>query len=787
MVRSVYSLFVMVPTLMWAVGLGGKSAHAADEAVAASGPPLHVALLVSSSPPLCYGDGWSEAIRRLATLAAEDLNRRGGVRGRQIQVTFYDDGEDVGRAVENVRQALQQSDLLALVGLSRASQARQVFSAVGDQINASRLPFIAHTSVRSIFERYPNVFSTQPAQEVERVPVMVKFMEAIGVKSVGFLGRLDRAYIAAVADGLRIGLPPGGMTIDRRIGVRNTTRGEALDDAQFDAAIEEIRANPPEMLVVGVGAMLVDNVLRRLKAEKVTLPLFVVGYLSPDMLDRREPYPNAIYGIDFASVPEVESDRIFNILSRGDPRDWLFAGHTRVDPVTWARNDCDRFYGEERPDTFSSLNIGAVQRGALYADMVKLIAESAARAAEKRSNGRGVVEGRAIDVYRAAILEDLGKTYAVGRGRFKGLLENWSFHPDSRVRAQTPFVVILPEGLGRKQLAPTQFVRLRDGSLKTIETLYLDIDLIRAHSVDNNKKSFFAEFYLAMRVSEKFSIEDVTFTNAFLDPRALRDARANGREIAIEVIHPGGPSDAYPADMRIYKVSGRFRFTPDFSQYPFDTQQFSIDLQPKSGDKTFIIQPPPPELRDRNVISEGWEADAQYVSFIDDVVPVVDAFTHRPSIVPFYNVRYVWQMARETTDYYIRTLVPLAFILAVAYLSIFIPKTYLEAIVTLQVTALLSAVALYLSLPEIDTDVATISDRIFMLVYMMVSVMIMLSILRINARVSKIRWADGVLSFTHTFIVPGVLVFLFLYFTRSELLKGFAEMPIWKLIGITVG
>ena len=95
---------------------------------------------------------------------------------------------------------------------------------------------------------------------------------------------------------------------------------------------------------------------------------------------------------------DVESDRIFNILNRGDPRDWLFAGHTRADPVTWARNDCDRFYGEERPDTFSSLNIGAVQRGALYADMVKLIAESAARAAERRSNGRGVVEGRAIDV-----------------------------------------------------------------------------------------------------------------------------------------------------------------------------------------------------------------------------------------------------------------------------------------------------------------------------------------------------------------------------------------------------
>jgi hypothetical protein len=327
-------------------------------------------------------------------------------------------------------------------------------------------------------------------------------------------------------------------------------------------------------------------------------------------------------------------------------------------------------------------------------------------------------------------------------------------------------------------------VRLRDGSLKAIETLYLDVDLIRTHSVDNNKKSFFAEFYLAMRVSDRIGIDDITFTNAFLDPRAVRDQRTNGREITIEVIHRGGPSEAYPPDMRIYKVSGRFRFTPDFSRFPFDTQQFSIDLQPKSGDKTFIIQPPPLELRDRDVITENWEPDGQYVSFVEDAVPVVDAFTHRRSIVPFFNTRYVWQMKRETTDYYIRTIVPLGFILIVAYLSIFIPKSHLEAIVTLQVTALLSAVALYLSLPEIDTDTATISDRIFMFVYMMVSVMIMVSILRINARLSKLRWMDGLLSFTHIFIVPATLGFLFLYLIQSELLDGLAGMPVWKLIGI---
>jgi hypothetical protein len=442
--------------------------------------------------------------------------------------------------------------------------------------------------------------------------------------------------------------------------------------------------------------------------------------------------------------------------------------------------------------------------------MIKLIATSAGKTGTTLDTGETYSGFTPIERYRKAVLRDLGWNYAIGSGTFKGIFENWSFNPDTRVRGQTPLVVILPSnGLGRKQLATSQFVRVRNRSLKKIKTLYLDVDLIRMYGVDNNAKSFFAEFYLAMRRSDNSSaigdlasddgtdatnrdasggdainIEDITFTNAFLDPRAARDGLTNGRELTIEELYGGGKTDTWPADMRVYKIAGRFRFTPDFSEYPFDTQQFSIDVQPKKTDKSFIIQPPPRELRDAVVASEGWIPNKQYVSIVRDFVPIVDAFTHTPSVVPFYNARYVWRMERETTDYYIRVVVPLLFILIVAYLSIFIPKTHLEAIVTIQITALLSAVALYLSLPQIDTDTATISDRIFMFDYMMVSLMIVISILRINTRVIANPWFSNLLAFIHIVIVPMVLLGLVLYITKSELLKGFAELPGWRLLGL---
>jgi hypothetical protein len=109
--------------------------------------------------------------------------------------------------------------------------------------------------------------------------------------------------------------------------------------------------------------------------------------------------------------------------------------------------------------------------------------------------------------------------------------------------------------------------------------------------------------------------------------------------------------------------------------------------------------------------------------------------------------------------------VPLGFILMVAYLSIFIPREHFEAIVTIQITALLSAVALYLALPKIDADTATLSDRIFLFIYMAVSIMIAISILRANPIVADRAWLRGLLGAIHILAIPalGILMTLYTY------------------------
>ncbi|MEM9028814.1 MAG: ABC transporter substrate-binding protein [Pseudomonadota bacterium] len=734
-------LFLIVMRVCCAAGFLGaaSAAQAQTEAQAAAGPPLSVAVFLNSDSNRCYDRGYDTAIRRLAGLARDTINESGGINGRMLNLVFYDNKRRSSQTRANVKAALELPELLSLIGISSSTRALTTFLVHGNRIRESGVPFISNISVGSVIKDYPNVYSTRPSQEAERVPFMAAFISEMKFQSVAFLGTKGSTFIKAIGDGLQQSAVSDRIVADHRVALVNQGRGTTLDQGAVDGAIADAKDKGATVLVLAVGTSRAAVILEKLKAADYTPSVLLLGSLSDLPVAISSDYPNAMYQLDWNTVPEVDQDAVRSVVTRSNPEDWVFGGAKISDAPGWTDGSCPE---EFEVEPFSRTNLRAISIGARFADMVNLIAESARSAG---SNAK-------LDDLHRTVLQALGQTYSVGKGAFRGRFQNWSFYPDSRVRAASPFILILPQGLGRTQLAPIQFIRTRTGKLRRIDTIYLDIDMVRTRNIDNNQKSFFADFYLAMRGNTNIDMKDLAFTNAFVDPRT------NGPHMSIEVVHPGGKSDVYPESMRIYRIAGRFRFQPDFAAYPFDAQRFSIDIQPKSGEKPFVVQPPPYDLRDKSLSVEGWRVSTQYVSYIQDFVPIVDAFTHEPSIAPFYKTRYVWQMKRETTDYYLRVVVPLAFILIVAYLSIFIPQGHLEAIVTIQVTALLSAVALYLSLPQIDSDVATVSDRIFVLDYMMVSLMIVISILRINVRVAQVRWLNSFLTLLHIVIIPIMVI-----------------------------
>ncbi len=742
-----------------AVGLilmtGIAEVRAQDEAQAASGPPIHVGMFLTSSATRCYKPGYTRAIRQLVSVEVERVNRRGGVNGRRVVPVYFDDERSSEKAIANMRTALATPELLGLIGLTSSDRVKDVFAELGDRIGASGVPYIADNSVSDIWAAHPNVFSTRPSQTAGRAPTMAAFIKEAGYQRVGLIVNDGLEYSKALGDALVAELGSERVVADRRVGM---VSDDDLDAEAVADAVASLKTANPDLVVISVGSSRTGPIIEAINAAGSPPAIFMVGSLDRVKDQVKNAYPQPIFELAWEWLPEIYNARIGDLVTSGDPEDWTFAGERNPDAEGWQTGDCevDEALEEAKADPLHIRNLKAVSRATQFADMLSLIVHAANTAPP----------GSDLARRRKAVVDALSQTYTSGRRTFRGAYNDWSFEKDTRVAARPMFVVIKPGTLERPQLAPIQFLRLRDGTLRRIDTLYIDIDMIRAHRVDDSTKSFFAEFYLSMRANEEANFDRIEFTNAAVNPVT------GGRQIIHEVVHDGSPDPAFPAQMKIYRVSGRFLYTPDLQHYPFDTQRFSIDIQPKNGRKAFLVQPPPLELRDGDVASDDWVPVSQYVGMGEDFVPTVDAYAHQPSVVPFYQARFVWLMKREVTDYFLRVVVPLVFILIVAYVSIFIPQSHFEAIVTIQVTALLSAVALYLSLPQLDSDTATLSDQIFLFDYMLVSLMIVISILRINKFVSESRFLKNVLAVLHVAGIPLIVALLGYYVYDLSLADG---------------
>lgn len=684
----------------------------AAEAQAASGT-FDISVMLSSPEDQCFATGNNTAIRRLVTQRVHDLNRTGELNGRRLTVSFHDDLQNKDLSIANVKAALRNKETLAIVGLPGWRRATEVFKEIGKDIGQSNIPFVSDISVNTIFKDQANVFTMRASQEEERLPVIGRILKDQKFQRPAFIGVKDEDNTKVLGDGLKAMRDTPPLVADQRL----TLKDGKLDPVELQAFIAELKAKDADIVMISLGGDVNAQVLKEANTAGLNVPFFIFGNVENALKNAGlKEFQGDLYQLAWDGLPGLYNERLRQQILRNEGTDWLYPDRKLSSSPGWADGKCKDREGDDNENVLDAENLRAISRGTQYADMVGMIASLLKEAPSR--------EG--MSALRNRIVEGIPRQYATGQGIYQGTYDNWSFRPDTRTASRTPLIVMRPRGTQAVRLASDQYVRVKGDNLRRIQTLYMDIDLVRLYRVDDSEKSFFADFYLSLTNPGKLSISNIDFANAFIDPEN------NGPQLTVSPLHEGGPSDAYPEGSKIYKVSGKFAFRPDFSRFPFDTQLFSIDVQRKSGELPFVIQPPAREFRDKLVDSDGWQTADQYVGYDQDYISVLNANADGKSVVPFYKASFAWIMNREATDYYLQVIIPLAFILIVAYLSIFIPKENFEAIVTIQVTALLSAVALYLAIPKVASDTATISDRIFLVVYLAVSLMIGLSILRVS-------------------------------------------------------
>ncbi len=698
-------------------GLGDVYAQQSEGGTSVAQRPLRLGVLISSDSDRCYDAGVFKAIRNFAREEINEINRTGGIGGRRVELRLFDDGEDVEKTVAFVKQAVDDPDMIGLVGISSSTRGNIVFGRIGAEVGASALPLVTDISLSQIYAPYKNVFSmaSAVADELEVVRTLLKDR---GFKRPAFIGIKGDLYSASLGDGLAAAGSEPPLALDRRV----TVKDYRIDQGDVAPVVRDIQAAEADLVILAIHSAPGATVLGQLLKAGYKVPVLVLYGRIATILRLSDKLPDDLKFFQLArdGVPYVYNERLRQLIWQSQSARWIFEDTPNAaNRAGWESGLCKPKKDTAKRQIFDGGNRRAIGRGMQYRDVLHLMATLA----------REVPAGADVAAIRRHVSRELGG-FVEGKKVFKGLWQDWTFTSN---RAAASDILITTSGSDPKSaaLAPIQYRRV-NATLVRSPVVDMSIDLIRIAGIDSNERRFDAEFYLSLKsVDNKVSIAAVDFTNA------ARSHFSRDRLISSRAIHEGEGGSKFPVGVKVYKVAGTFQFNPDLGAYPFDTQRLSVSFQARSAANPFLIQPPAQVLRQANGEVDGWVLRDQYVGSEQDIISTIAEDGVGRHVVPIYKFNQTWVVRRISVDYYIRVVVPLAFILLVTYFSVYLPASRFDSTVAIQVTALLSSIALYLALPKVESDQATLSDKMFIMTYAAVALMIGLTILK------DARWLAG--------------------------------------------
>lgn len=220
--------------------------HAFAQDAGISSKSLTIGCSASLSGPLA---GFGRDIKQGAEAALAQINARGGIHGRMVQLQILDDGYVPQRTIENVQQMISQGSAFALL------------SCVGTPNNAGILPMIEDagipyvapfTGASSLRKGARNVFHVR-ASYTDEVRRLVQRLAGMGLKDIGVV-YLDNAYGREMLEDSTRFLADQGLK--PLVQVALATDGKNLSDVLAKVG----QARPAAVLLATAGAVSVELV-----------------------------------------------------------------------------------------------------------------------------------------------------------------------------------------------------------------------------------------------------------------------------------------------------------------------------------------------------------------------------------------------------------------------------------------------------------------------------------------------------------------------------------------------
>lgn len=239
-----------------AFGLASLSAHAQ------TGPIPIGAVLALTGPLAVAGLPERDGIQ----LAIKQINRNGGVKGRQIEAIIEDDASNPETAVSKSNSLIFNRKVKALLGSTGIAST----VGIGGVTAPAKLPQIAFTGLGPPVERERNcVFHLTPAQELNARSLLEYSVKTLKFKRLAILH--DSGFGAPVANSLKALASEYGVDF---------VAIEKFDLSATDATTQAAKiksANPEAILVVAAS----PTPFRSVKQMKVAVPVIAAHASAP--------------------------------------------------------------------------------------------------------------------------------------------------------------------------------------------------------------------------------------------------------------------------------------------------------------------------------------------------------------------------------------------------------------------------------------------------------------------------------------------------------------------------
>jgi branched-chain amino acid transport system substrate-binding protein len=264
-----------------------------SHAVGAQEPLKIGAVYALTGPVAPYGVAQQKALQ----LRTDELNAKGGLKGRKIQVFFYDTEGNGNKAVQFTRKAIESDKVDIILGPSTSGEALLAAPIAND----AKVPLISHSGAQTVVDpARPYVFQTAQYDRVA-VPVALQEFKRLGYSKVALLSSTD-GYGQSGTAVLQELAPKYGISIVL----------EQFDRQDTDMTAQVLRARQSNVDVMLIWSTFPAPaiILRNAKAAGFTKPIYnSFAMATPDFLNQAGPNAENSFVMSAALLlPEALSD-----------------------------------------------------------------------------------------------------------------------------------------------------------------------------------------------------------------------------------------------------------------------------------------------------------------------------------------------------------------------------------------------------------------------------------------------------------------------------------------------